>query len=58
MEAQFTGTMTRKGNGLNQLYPELLAEISPEDAQEHNISDGDEILPVHVFPANIGEHSG
>jgi predicted molibdopterin-dependent oxidoreductase YjgC len=38
-----TGTMTRKGNGLNQLYPELLAEISPEDAQEHSISDGDQI---------------
>jgi predicted molibdopterin-dependent oxidoreductase YjgC len=35
--------MTRKGNGLNQLYPELLAEICPDDAQEHNISDGDEI---------------
>jgi formate dehydrogenase major subunit len=38
-----TGTMTRKGNGLNQLYPELLAEISPEDAQEHSIIDGDQI---------------
>ncbi len=38
-----TGTMTRKGNGLNQLYPELLAEINPDDAKEHNISDGDVI---------------
>jgi formate dehydrogenase alpha subunit len=38
-----TGTMTRQGNGLNQLYPELLAEISPDDAQENSISDGDEI---------------
>jgi predicted molibdopterin-dependent oxidoreductase YjgC len=35
--------MTRKGNGLNQLYPELLAEINPDDAKEHNISDGDVI---------------
>ncbi len=35
-----TGTMTRKGNALNRLYPEPLAEINVEDAVVMNISDG------------------
>jgi formate dehydrogenase alpha subunit len=36
-----TGTMTRKGIGLNQLYPELLAEINPVDAAKIDVADGD-----------------
>jgi formate dehydrogenase alpha subunit len=36
-----TGTMTRKGNGLNQLYPELLAEVNPADADKLGVEDGD-----------------
>jgi formate dehydrogenase alpha subunit len=36
-----TGTMTRKGKGLNQLYPELLAEVNPADAEKLGIEDGD-----------------
>ncbi len=35
-----TGTMTRKGNALNSLYPEPLAEINAEDAKIMNITDG------------------
>ncbi len=35
-----TGTMTRKGNALNRLYPEPLAEINVEDAIVMDISDG------------------
>jgi len=36
-----TGTMTRKGKGLNQLYPELLAEMNPADAEKLGVEDGD-----------------
>jgi len=36
-----TGTMTRRGTGLNRLYPEGLAEINPADAEKLDISDGD-----------------
>ena len=36
-----TGTMTRKGNGLNQLYPEPLAEVNPADAEKLGVEDGD-----------------
>lgn len=36
-----TGTMTRKGKGLNQLYPELLAELNPADAEKLGVEDGD-----------------
>jgi len=36
-----TGTMTRKGKGLNMLYPELLAEINPGDAADLGISSGE-----------------
>ena len=36
-----TGTMTRKGTGLNRLYPELLAEINPLDGENMGIGDGD-----------------
>ena len=39
-----TGTMTRKGNGLNQLYPELLIEINPDDAQSCEITEGDMVI--------------
>lgn len=41
LEHYHTGTMTRKGKGLNMLYPELLAEISPEDAENLDIESGD-----------------
>jgi formate dehydrogenase major subunit len=33
--------MTRKGNALNRLYPEALAEINVEDAKALNVMDGD-----------------
>jgi formate dehydrogenase alpha subunit len=36
-----TGTMTRRGTGLNRLCPEPIAEINPADAQEMDLSDGD-----------------
>jgi formate dehydrogenase alpha subunit len=36
-----TGTMTRKGKGLNMLYPELLAEVNPDDAENLGIVSGD-----------------
>ena len=36
-----TGTMTRRGTGLNRLYPEGLAEIHPADAEKLGVSDGD-----------------
>lgn len=39
-----TGTMTRKGNGLNQLYPEVLVEINPDDALSCKISEGDMVI--------------
>ena len=41
LEHYHTGTMTRKGKGLNMLYPELLAEINPEDAANLGIESGD-----------------
>jgi formate dehydrogenase alpha subunit len=36
-----TGTMTRQGQGLSRLYPELLAEINPIDAKKLNVHAGD-----------------
>lgn len=36
-----TGTMTMQSEGLNDLAPECFAEISLEDAQDYNVSDGD-----------------
>lgn len=36
-----TGTMTRKGRGLNMLYPELLAEINTDDAVHLGIGSGE-----------------
>jgi len=41
LEHYHTGTMTRKGKGLNMLYPELLAEINKADAENLGISSGD-----------------
>jgi predicted molibdopterin-dependent oxidoreductase YjgC len=41
-----TGTMTRKVEGLNIVRPEERVEINPVDAQELNISHGEE---VHVI---------
>jgi predicted molibdopterin-dependent oxidoreductase YjgC len=35
--------MSRRGTGLNRLYPELLAEINPKDAEELGISEGEYI---------------
>jgi len=40
-----TGTVTRRSKGLNEIYPEALVEISPQDAEELNIIDG-EIIEV------------
>lgn len=36
-----SGTMTRRIDGLNQLYPEALVEINPQDAAKLGIADGD-----------------
>ena len=36
-----TGTMTMKSEGLNELAPRSFVEISGEDAQSYNITDGD-----------------
>ncbi|MBN2395203.1 MAG: formate dehydrogenase subunit alpha [Candidatus Atribacteria bacterium] len=36
-----TGTVTRKSKGLNEIYKEALVEISPQDAHELGIDDGD-----------------
>jgi predicted molibdopterin-dependent oxidoreductase YjgC len=41
LEHYHTGTMTRRGTGLNRLYPELLAEINPADAQKMGVAEGD-----------------
>ncbi len=41
LEHYHTGTMTRRGTALNRLYPELLAEINPYDAEKLGISEGD-----------------
>lgn len=38
-----TGTVTRKSKGLNEIYKETLVEISPHDANELNIEDGEMI---------------
>jgi formate dehydrogenase alpha subunit len=38
-----TGTVTRRSKGLSEIYPEALVEISPKDAQELNIEDGEKI---------------
>jgi len=43
LEHYHTGTMTRRGTALNRLYPELLAEINPYDAERLGISEGDYI---------------
>ncbi|MBN2707221.1 MAG: molybdopterin-dependent oxidoreductase, partial [Deltaproteobacteria bacterium] len=36
-----TGTMTRKGVGLNKVHPEVKAEISPADAEQLGVGDDD-----------------
>lgn len=36
-----TGTMTRKTDGLNERSPENFVEITPDDAQKHDLKDGD-----------------
>ena len=36
-----TATMTRRSEGLNELYPESLAEINSRDAEKLGIKDGD-----------------
>ncbi|MFW6148726.1 MAG: formate dehydrogenase subunit alpha [Atribacterota bacterium] len=40
-----TGTVTRRSKGLSEIYPEALVEISPQDARELSIEDG-EIIEV------------
>jgi len=40
-EHYHTGTMTRKGSALNQLYPEALAEINVEDAKALQVKTGE-----------------
>ena len=41
-----TGTVTRRSAGLNEIYPEALVEISPQDAQRLNIQDREMIEVV------------
>jgi len=36
-----TGTVTRRSKGLNEIYPEALVEINPQDAQELKVEDGE-----------------
>lgn len=36
-----TGTVTRRSKGLNEIYPEALVEINPEDAKELKIEEGE-----------------
>jgi formate dehydrogenase major subunit len=36
-----TGTMTRRGTGLNRLCPEPIAQLNPEDAEKLNVSEGE-----------------
>ena len=36
-----TGTITRRSKGLNEIYPEALVEISPQDAEELKVRDGE-----------------
>jgi len=35
-----TGSMTRRSQGLDEIYPEALAEINPSDAKELGVEDG------------------
>ncbi len=41
-----TGTMSRKVNGLNDIFPECVAEINHIDARNHSIRDGEKIRVV------------
>jgi formate dehydrogenase alpha subunit len=36
-----TGTMTMKSDGLNEIAPECFVEISPQDARQYEVADGD-----------------
>jgi formate dehydrogenase alpha subunit len=36
-----TGTVSRRSKGLNEVYPEALVEINPQDAQELKVEDGE-----------------
>jgi formate dehydrogenase alpha subunit len=36
-----TGTVTRRSKGLNEIYPEALVEISPQDAEKLKIRNGE-----------------
>jgi len=36
-----TGTITRRSKGLNEVYPEALVEINPQDAEELGIKEGE-----------------
>ena len=36
-----TGTVSRRSKGLNEIYPEALVEINPQDAQKLKIEDGE-----------------
>ncbi len=40
-----TGTMTRKGSGLNKVHPEVKAEINPQDAARLGV-EADDILKI------------
>jgi len=39
-----TGTVTRRSKGLNEIYPEALVEINPQDAQELKVENGEFVV--------------
>ncbi len=59
-----TGTMTRKGNALNRICPEALAEINVEDAKALKIVDGEYVnitsrrgtMRIKVLVSEITDH--
>ena len=46
LEHYHTGTMTRRINGINEIAPEALAEINPNDAQKLNINNNEKIKVI------------
>jgi len=58
-----TGTVTRKSKGLNEIYPEALVEINPQDAEKLKIGNGEFVQVISrrgkiKAKAQITEKSG
>jgi len=43
LEQYHTGTMTRRSEGINTIYPEALVEINPADAEKLGINDAQDV---------------